>query len=134
MRDGDAVAIIALGTMVAPALGAANLLSEQGIEAAVVNARFAKPLDTDLLHDLARSCRRVVTVEENALTGGFGTAVVELLSQQGIALPVLPLALPDRFVEHGDRADLLAELGLEPAAIAREVTRFVETQTPSLAP
>jgi 1-deoxy-D-xylulose-5-phosphate synthase len=134
MREGDAVAIIALGSMVAPSLAAAEVLSDEGIAAAVMDARFVKPLDTDLILDLARTCGRVVTVEENATTGGFGSAVIETLGREGLVVPVLPLGLPDRFVEHGKRSDLLAEVGLEPVAIARAVARFVETHAPSLTP
>jgi 1-deoxy-D-xylulose-5-phosphate synthase len=133
LRPGDAVAIVALGTMVAPALRAAHLLSGDGIEAAVVNARFVKPLDTELICELAHTCKRIVTIEENAVAGGFGSGVVELLHQRGIAVPVLPLGLLDQFVQHGERADLLARLGLEPNAIARRIAEFVEAATPTLA-
>jgi 1-deoxy-D-xylulose-5-phosphate synthase len=125
LRPGDAVVLLALGTMVAPALAAAELLAGQGLEAAVVNARFVKPLDTELICDLARDCGRVVTIEENAAAGGFGSAVVEMLQPRGLSLPTLLLGLPDRFVEHGKRQKLLADIGLEPHAIAATVARFV---------
>ena len=125
LRPGDAVVLLALGTMVAPALAAAELLAGQGLEAAVVNARFVKPLDTELICDLARDCGRVVTIEENAAAGGFGSAVVEMLQPRGLSIPTLLLGLPDRFVEHGKRQKLLADIGLEPHAIAATVARFV---------
>lgn len=125
LRPGDAVVLLALGTMVAPALAAAELLAGQGLEAAVVNARFVKPLDTELICDLARDCGRVVTIEENAAAGGFGSAVVEMLQLRGLSIPTLLLGLPDRFIEHGKRQKLLADIGLEPHAIAATVARFV---------
>jgi len=119
--------------MVEPALAAAGLLSARGIEAAVANARFVKPLDEELISELARRCGRVVTVEENAVAGGFGSAVEEMLQRGGITVPVLSLGLPDRFIEHGRREQLLAEIGLEPSAIADAVERFVASTTHSLA-
>ena len=133
LRAGEVVAIIAVGTMVEPALAAAGLLSARGIEAAVANARFVKPLDEELISELARRCGRVVTVEENAVAGGFGSAVEEMLQRGGITVPVLSLGLPDRFIEHGRREQLLAEIGLEPSAIADAVERFVASTTHSLA-
>ena len=126
LSQGDAVAIIAVGAMVAPAQAAAEILAEQGIHAALVNARFVKPLDIDLICELASACGRVVTIEENAVAGGFGSVVAGALQARGICVPVLPLGLPDRFVEHASREHLLADLGLEPQAIASAVARFVE--------
>jgi 1-deoxy-D-xylulose-5-phosphate synthase len=132
LREGDSVAVVALGSMVAPALGAARALSEQGIEAAVVNARFAKPLDVELIGELARTCGRVVTVEENAVAGGFGSAVAELLHEQRIGAPVLCLGIPDGFVDHGSREELLAGIGLDAEAIARKIAHFVEAEARTL--
>jgi len=132
LREGDSVAVVALGSMVAPALGAARTLSEQGIEAAVVNARFAKPLDVELIGELARTCGRVVTVEENTVAGGFGSAVAELLHQQRIGAPVLCLGIPDGFVDHGSREELLAGIGLDAESIARKIAHFVEAEARTL--
>jgi len=126
LSPGDAVAIIAVGTMVAPAQAAAGILAEQGLHAAVVNARFVKPLDVELICELASACGRVVTIEENAVAGGFGSAVAGALQERGVCVPMLPLGLPDRFIEHAPREHLLADLGLEPQAIANAVARFVE--------
>jgi 1-deoxy-D-xylulose-5-phosphate synthase len=127
LRSGDAVAIIALGTMVAPARVAAERLAEHGIDTAVLNARFVKPLDEEAICGLAETCGRLVTVEENAVVGGFGSAVMELLDRRRICVPVLPLGIPDRFVEHGPREELLADLGLEPETMAAAVAEFVMT-------
>jgi 1-deoxy-D-xylulose-5-phosphate synthase len=132
LREGGAVALIALGSMVGPALDAARLLAEDGVESAVANARFAKPLDADLICRLAQECGRLVTVEENCVVGGFGSAVAELLNQQGLRVPLLSLGLPDTFVSHGGREQLLAGLGLEPRAIADRVVGFVEAATRTL--
>jgi 1-deoxy-D-xylulose-5-phosphate synthase len=132
LREGDSVAVVALGTMVAPALGAARALSEQGMEAAVVNARFAKPLDVELIGELARTCGRVVTVEENTVAGGFGSAVAEMLHEQRIAAPVLCLGIPDGFVDHGSREGLLEGIGLDAESIARKIAHFVEAEARTL--
>ncbi len=127
LRSGDAVALLALGTMVEPTLAAADLLSAQGIEACVINARFAKPLDSELICQMASEAGRVVTVEENTIAGGFGSGVAELLCDCGIRVPILRLGLPDRFVDHGPREQLLAEAGLEARAMADSIAHFVET-------
>jgi len=132
LREGDSVAVIALGTMVAPALEAAEALAEDGIEAAVVNARFVKPLDVELIGRLARSCDHVVTGEENCVAGGFGSAVMEALQAQGVSVPVLRIGLPDSFVEHGSREFLLESIGLRPEAMARSIAAFVRDETHSL--
>jgi 1-deoxy-D-xylulose-5-phosphate synthase len=119
LRDGDQVAVLALGTLAHVALEAAHALGEEGISAAVVNARFAKPLDTKRILALAQRCRAVVTVEEASAAGGFGSAVLEALAEAGIAVPVHCLAIPDRIVEHGDPATLRASFGLDAEGIAR---------------
>jgi 1-deoxy-D-xylulose-5-phosphate synthase len=115
-REGKRVAILAFGSMVRPALEAG-----QELNATVANMRFVKPLDRELVFRLATSHELIVTVEENVAMGGAGSGVLELLAEDGIAVPVLVLGLPDRFVEHGDHAQLLAECGLDAAGIARSV-------------
>ncbi len=115
-REGKRVAILAFGAMLAPALEAAAEL-----DATVANMRFVKPLDRELAYRLAASHELVVTVEENVTAGGAGSAVAETLAADGIAVPMLMLGLPDRFVEHGDPQQLLAECGLDAAGIARSV-------------
>jgi len=125
LRSGADVAIIAIGSLVASALAAAQQLAGQGVDAAVVNARFAKPLDEELLCELARASGRVVTVEENAAAGGFGSAVAETLQQHDVPAAVLRLGIPDQFVSHGPRQELLAQLGLSSGGIAQRVAEFV---------
>jgi len=125
LRQGGDVAILAIGTMVAPALEAAQKLALSGIEATVVNARFAKPLDAELIIDLTSDIKRLVTVEENALSGGFGNSVIDLLQQSGIShIQVKTIGIPDEFVEQGSQAQLRAKYGLDAEGIARQVLKL----------
>jgi 1-deoxy-D-xylulose-5-phosphate synthase len=126
VRFGDDVAILALGTTVAPALEAANKLALKGIEATVVNARFAKPLDKELILDLASRIKNIVTVEENVLTGGFGSSVNSLLQESGMKdMTIKNIGIPDEFVEHGAQAILRAKYGLDADGIARQVLKML---------
>jgi 1-deoxy-D-xylulose-5-phosphate synthase len=125
LRDGDQVAVLALGTLAHVALEAAHALQAEGISAAVVNARFAKPLDTKRIVALAQRCRAIVTVEEAAGAGGFGSAVLEALAEAGVAVPVHCLAIPDRIVEHGDPAAIRASFGLDAEGIARAARALI---------
>jgi 1-deoxy-D-xylulose-5-phosphate synthase len=119
---GSRIAILAFGTMVAPALAAAEAL-----DATVANMRFVKPIDADLLRELAQTHDAFVTVEEGCVMGGAGSACVESLLADGVVLPVLQLGLPDSFIDHGDPAKLLAECGLDGAGIEKSIrARFVE--------
>ena len=119
-RQGKGIAILAFGTLLHPALAAAERL-----DASVANMRWVKPLDVDLLLELARTHAALVTVEEGCLPGGAGSAVMEALHAQGLQIPVLALGLPDEFSEHGDPAKLLASLGLDAAGIEASIrTRF----------
>jgi 1-deoxy-D-xylulose-5-phosphate synthase len=111
-REGREVAILAFGAMLHPALAAA-----QQLDATVADMRFVKPIDGELIERLAATHERLVTVEENVVTGGAGSAVAEHLSRRGIAKAVLQLGLPDRFVEHGDSALLLRQCGLDAAGL-----------------
>jgi 1-deoxy-D-xylulose-5-phosphate synthase len=125
LRAGGDVAIVALGTMVAPSLAAAELLQAQGVSATVVNARFAAPVDGAMIGGLARSTGRIVTVEESVLAGGFGSAVGERLADDGIVVPHLRLGVPNEFVLHGKRDELLKQVGLDAESIARRTLEFV---------
>ena len=111
-RPGSGVAILAFGPMLRPALVAASELG-----ATVADMRFVKPLDTELIEELARSHRLLVTVEENAVAGGAGAGVSEHLARAGMVVPVLHLGLPDRFIDHGKHGELLAEAGLDAGGI-----------------
>lgn len=112
LRNGDDVLLVAYGTMVYPAMQTAEVLSEHGIEATVINARFAKPLDTELILPLAKKIKRVVTLEEGCTMGGFGTAVAEALLDADIVVPVKRIGIPDILVEHAEPNESKAELGL----------------------
>ena len=107
-RSGKRVAILSFGTMLAPALAAAEKL-----DATVANMRFVKPLDAELVLRLAREHELLVTVEENTVQGGAGSAVEECLQQHGVIIPLLQLGLPDRFIEQGEHARMLADCGLD---------------------
>jgi 1-deoxy-D-xylulose-5-phosphate synthase len=115
-REGKGVAILAFGTLLTPALKAAESLG-----ATVANMRWAKPLDLDLLRELAASHDALVTVEEGCTMGGAGSAVLEALQAEGLNMPVLVLGLPDEFIEHGDPAKLLAMVGLDAQGIEASV-------------
>jgi 1-deoxy-D-xylulose-5-phosphate synthase len=115
-RRGHGVAILAFGTLLHPALAAAEALG-----ASVANMRWAKPLDMDLLREMARSHQALVTVEEGCVMGGAGSAVLEALQAEGLSMPVLQLGLPDEFIEHGDPAKLLASVGLDAAGIESSI-------------
>jgi 1-deoxy-D-xylulose-5-phosphate synthase len=122
LRNGEDVAILAIGATVAPALEAAAELATKDIKAMVVNARFAKPLDSALVLDLAGRIKRVVTVEENTLSGGFGSSVAGLLQKSGITdVAVRSLGLPDAYIEHGTQVILRAKYGLDAKGIASQV-------------
>ena len=117
--EGPDGLVIACGTLLGAALEAARVLREEGLEVGVVNARFVKPLDSAGLLERIEAAPWVVTVEENALPTGFGSAVLEAVNDARLACgPIVRLGLPDRFVEHGERGELLADLGLDAAGIA----------------
>jgi 1-deoxy-D-xylulose-5-phosphate synthase len=128
LRDGGEIAIVAYGSMVHPSLQAAESLSKEGIETAVVNARFVKPLDAQLLLALARTKRLIVTVEEAYLAGGFGSAILELLEENGLQdkVRVVRMGIPDRLVTHGDPKLLLAKYGLDADGIHTRVRESIE--------
>jgi len=124
-RQGKGVAILAFGTMLYPALQAAETLN-----ASVANMRWAKPLDTELLLRIAASHEALVTVEEGALMGGAGSAVLEALQDAGLTIPVLRIGVPDVFTEHGDPQKILSSLGLDAqgieAAIKQRFAQFLK--------
>lgn len=122
LREGSDVVILGLGKAGTAAMEAADLLAEQGIACGVVNPIFVKPLDVSLVLDSARSTRRLVTVEENVLAGGFGSAVLEVLSEAGIDdVTVHRIGMPDSFVEHGTAVDQRNRLQLDAEGIARQI-------------
>jgi len=129
LRPGSDAALVAYGTMVPAAMKAAELLDAKGVRAAVINARFAKPLDEKLILEWARKTLRVVTIEEAAIPGGFGDAVLELASRHPIpGLRARAIGVPDRFVDHGTRDSLLKSAGLHPEPLAAEIARWLNEE------
>jgi 1-deoxy-D-xylulose-5-phosphate synthase len=120
-RRGRDVALLAFGTLLAPALQAGDTL-----DATVANMRFVKPLDEALLKELAGSHTLLVSVEENAVIGGAGSEVARCLERLGLATPLLRLGLPDRFIDHGDQAQLLADVGLDAKGIVASIRNFID--------
>ncbi len=120
-EQGRDCLILAIGPQCQEALRAAAILAEEGIGVTVVDARFVKPLDTELIVGLASACGAVVTVEEHAIQGGFGSAVLEALSAARVCTRTCILGLPDTFIDHGNRRQILADLGLDAAGIAAAV-------------
>jgi len=126
LEQGKDLMILAIGSCAQAALKAHGLLAEKGIQAAVVNARFVKPLDEELICSLASETGKVLTVEENALQGGFGSAVLELLGERGLKeVAVRRLGIPDVFVEHGSQEELRHKYGLDAEGIAQAAEGLV---------
>jgi 1-deoxy-D-xylulose-5-phosphate synthase len=121
LREGTDVAILAIGTMVGQALLAADQLAELGISLLVADARFVKPLDQELIQNIARRVPLLLTAEENALQGGFGSAVLEVLADNCINLPVIRIGIPDYFVEQGTQAELRQRVGIDAAAMVSRI-------------
>lgn len=124
LKKGKDLTIAAIGNMVHPALETAELLKEKGVDAGVINARFVKPLDTDILNEALKKSPLVVTMEDNALCGGFGSTAAEYLTQQSKPFRLLRLGLPDEFVEHGKAALLHEQLGLTPQHMAEKILKW----------
>ncbi|MGB3240393.1 MAG: 1-deoxy-D-xylulose-5-phosphate synthase [Geitlerinemataceae cyanobacterium] len=123
LRSGDDVLLLGYGTMVYPAMQVAEILSEHGIQATVVNARFVKPLDTELILPLARRIGKVVTLEEGCTMSGFGSAVLEALADNDILVPVKRLGVPDKLVDHATPDESKTDLGLLPAQMAETIVK-----------
>jgi 1-deoxy-D-xylulose-5-phosphate synthase len=119
--DHDRVAIFALGALVPMGLDLAMRLEAEGVGAAVINARFAKPIDTEMLEFYARGVELIVTFEDHVLAGGFGSAVLEALSNMGITTPVVRIGWPDQFIEHGNLEALRAKYGVTAEAALKQV-------------
>ena len=128
LRDGKDGCVWAIGTMVNTALKLSDKLQEQGIELGVVNMRFAKPLDTELLTEHANKYPKLITLEEGVLSGGVGGAVLEFLNANGLlkVTEVLNLGIPDAYVPHGDKKLLLRDIELDDEAIANKVVAFLK--------
>ncbi|MFN0280270.1 MAG: 1-deoxy-D-xylulose-5-phosphate synthase [Pyrinomonadaceae bacterium] len=128
IKDGGEIAIVGFGSMVYPAIEAGKNLVKDGIQTTIINARFVKPLDSELIIALARSMRLIVTVEDAYLAGGFGSAVLELLEENGLSdkIKVVRMGVPDRIVTHGDPKLLLAKYGLDADGIYSKVVETLD--------
>lgn len=123
--EGSDAAIVAYGSMVAPAFSAATMLQSEGVSVAVVNARFARPMDEELITQVIDGARVALTVEEGCVNGGFGEGVLRLCAEAGLGGAVSVMGIPDRFIAHGTRDELLAELGLNAIGIAEAVRKML---------
>lgn len=125
--EGEGLALLAIGSTVYPAMAAAEKLASQGLKVTVINARFVKPLDAELILWAARTHQKIITIEENVLMGGFGSAVLELLADQGLnQVVVRRMGIPDEFVEHATQAELRRQYRLDEAGIMATVMEMVE--------
>ncbi len=118
LKEGKDIYLLAVGAMVYPSLEASKILEKKGISAGVINARFVKPLDKELICDTISSVKHIVTIEDNAIAGGFGSAILEMLNDNGIHKDLLRIGIPDRFVEHGTRNELYDLLDMSKIKIA----------------
>ena len=121
LQEGDDVLIIAYGSMVSSAKETANLLKSKGLSVCIVNARFVRPLDQDLLIPLVRKIKKVVTMEEGTLIGGFGSAIIEMLNDNEINVPVHRIGIPDVLVDHASPDQSKEKLGLKPDQMADNI-------------
>ena len=132
LRQGDDLLLVGYGSMVYPAMQTAEILSEHGVEATVVNARFAKPLDTELILPLAQQIGKVVTLEEGCIVGGFGAAIAEAVMDAQIPAAVMRLGVPDTLVDHAKPDESKATLGLTPPQMAERIMANFSIKQPVL--
>lgn len=128
LKTGKDIAIISTGNCVIPSLGASKILENEGIDAMVINGRFIKPMDKELLYSVASQVKRILTVEENTIIGGFGAGVLEALSEEGFVIPVKLMGLPDLFLPHGSQSTLRHSIGLNKEGIARKVLDWLKKE------
>jgi len=128
LKEGEDIAIIACGNQVYPSLSVASELEEEGILCTVINGRFIKPMDREMLSALSKHAKKILTVEENAIMGGFGSGVLEILSEEGIAVPVKNIGIPDTFLPHGSQSMLRKSLGLDKEGIKKAVRQWLKRE------
>ncbi len=121
LKEGEDVYLLAIGTLVHPSLKASKILEKQGVSAGVINARFVKPLDKELICDAISSVKHIITLEDNVIAGGFGSAVLEMLNECKISKDVLRIGIPDRFIEHGTQNELYNMLDMNADKISRNI-------------
>ena len=124
VREGSKLTLLCMGTMTGKALEVAGVLEKEGIIATVVNMRFLKPLDTEMLEELASRSTHFVVIEENSTIGGLGSAVIDHLNTKGLNRPVLKIAIPDAFVTHGNMNDLYREIGFDTPSMTEKIKQF----------
>ena len=128
LEKGDDVALLAVGSMVEYSIKAAKLLAKDGIHSEIINMRFIKPLDLEMLDDVASRHSKVVTLEENSLIGGFGSGILEYFNEKNYKNDILRIGLPDRFINHGSQSELHDLLEIDPDGIAKKVKAFCKNQ------
>ncbi len=128
LKEGKDAALLAVGTMVDYSMKAAHILENEGVSCEVINMRFIKPLDYERLDEIAKKFSKIITLEENALTGGFGSGVLEYFAEKNYKTDVLRIGLPDYFVEHGTQSELHKILGIDPAGIVNKTKLFCENK------
>ncbi|MBT7087020.1 MAG: 1-deoxy-D-xylulose-5-phosphate synthase [Desulfobacterales bacterium] len=128
LAEGKDILILAVGRPVYDALEASNILKKDGIEATIVNCRFVKPIDSDLVTELAKKIPRIITIEEHVLDGGFGSAIIEMLNDEGITgCMIKRIGIPDSFVEHGPQDLLRSKYGIDAQSIVDEARKIMDT-------
>ena len=130
VSDGDEVAILTIGHIGNYAVDAKTQLAEEGLNPAHYDMRFVKPLDEELLHDIFRNFKKVITVEDGCIMGGFGSAILEFMAENGYAAQMIRLGIPDDFIEHGTQEQLHAECGFDADSIAEKVRELVGVKSP----
>ena len=128
IKDGKDVVFLSIGSMTNYALKASEKLDIEGISAEVVNMRFAKPIDTDIIDSIVKRHNKIITLEENTISGGFGSGILEYMAEKGYKNDVLRFGLPDNFVEHGTQAELHHILGIDPDGIVEKTKLFYENK------
>jgi 1-deoxy-D-xylulose-5-phosphate synthase len=127
LREGNDGVILAIGSMVHKSLEAAQELADRGIDLTVVNSRFVKPLDEELIAELATKHDLLFTVEEHILEGGFGSAVAEFIVDQGLQVELKRIGLPDKFIEHGSQQELLTRYRLDTAGVKEQIEEELDS-------
>lgn len=125
LDEGQDTVILSIGNMVKHALEAKEILSEEGINPTIVNARFLKPMDEDMLHTLFKNHKNVVTIEDNVITGGFGSRISKFIIDNGYKVNILNIAIPEEFIKHGNADELYNFVGLSPKCIAEKIRKLI---------
>ena len=128
LKEGSDIAIIACGNLVHPSLVAAHELEKEGVHCAVINGRFIKPMDRDMLIEIATNTKYILTAEENTIIGGFGSGIMEILSEEGITIPVKRLGVPDTFIAHGMQKTLRGKIYLDTEGIKKVIRQWLKKE------